>query len=130
MAVCGEPAEFEVTKRVWCWTWHGPWRCKKTEVKTLYVYDFAVLRESGAVFGVSYRACCEFGGGEFQWSRFSLWPYQGTSQEYNVTRRFESQLSPTGPCGLDPLAVELVGEHPRALQSDTVAEATDRPPSV
>jgi hypothetical protein len=130
MAVCGEPAEFEVTKWVWCWTWHGPWRCKKTEVKTLYVYDFAVLRKSGAVFGANYRACCEFSGGEFRWSEFSFWPYQGTSQEYNVTRRFGHQLSPIGTCGLGQLAVELVGEHPRAVPPETTSEATDRSRTV
>jgi hypothetical protein len=130
MAVCGEPAEFQVTKWVWCWTWHGPWRCKETEVKTLYVYDFAVLRKSGTFFGVNYRACCEFGGGEFRWSEGSWWPYQGTSQDYNVTRRFDHLLSPTGRCGLDPLAIELVGEHPRAGPPETAAEVTDRSPSI
>jgi hypothetical protein len=104
MAVCGEPSEFEVTKWVWCWTWHGPWRCRKTEVKTLYVYEFAVLRMSGTFFGVDYRACCEFAGGEFRWSESSWYPYSGTPpDQYNVTRRFEHQLTSTGLCTLGHL---------------------------
>ncbi len=103
MAACGEPGEFEVTTRHWCWTWHGPWRCKETKIQTLYVYEFAVLRERDRFFSASYQACCEFAGGEFAWSGSTWRAYFNPPDQFNVTRRFKQKLTSTGPCTLGHL---------------------------
>lgn len=100
MARCGEVEDREVTRREWCWTWHGPWRCKKTTVERRYVYDFAVLRKRYRGITVTFRACCEVTGGEFSWKEGTWRLWWNPPDEYNVTRDFEKQLVSTGPCGI------------------------------
>lgn len=102
MARCGDVEEVEVTSSHWCWTWHGPWRCSKTTVERRYVYDFAVLRKRYRWVTVTFRACCEIAGGEFSWTEGTWRLYWNPPDEINVTRYFESQLVPTGPCALVP----------------------------
>ena len=100
MAACGEPREFTVTTWHWCWTWHGPWRCKETKVQGFYVYEFAILRRRDRGFTATFRACCEFGGGEFTWTEGTWRLYWNPPDQYNVERKFDHLLQTTGPCGL------------------------------
>jgi hypothetical protein len=97
---CGEVQDVEVTSYHWCWTWHGPWRCKKTTLERRYVYDFVILRRRYRGFSVTFRGCCEFDGGEFTWSEWSWRLWWNPPDQSNVTRRFDHQLVSTGPCSL------------------------------
>jgi hypothetical protein len=99
---CGEVQDVEVTTTSWCWTWHGPWRCSTTTLERRHVYDFAILRKRYRWLSVTYRACCEIGGGEFTWSETAYRFYWNPPDEYNVQKKFENALVSTGPCSLGP----------------------------
>jgi hypothetical protein len=100
MAACGEPTEVTTTSWHLCWTWHGPWLCKKTTVEGRYAYVFAILRRRDRGFTSSYRACCELAAGEFTWTAWTWRLYWNPPDQYNVSRNFAQQLITTGPCGL------------------------------
>lgn len=96
---CAEKVEIEVTWREWCWTWHGPWRCKKSAIKTRYKYDFRPTRSNFAFFRKSYEGCCGamlykysggyalFGTGNGPWDQFNT-----------ITKYFDQPLNPIGNC--------------------------------
>jgi hypothetical protein len=102
---CGDVQDVEVTSYHWCWTWHGPWRCKKTTLERRYVYVFAILRRRYRGFSVTFRGCCELDGGEFTWSEWSWRLWWNPPDESNVTRMFDHQLISSGPCSFGPGAL-------------------------
>jgi hypothetical protein len=67
----------------------------------------------------TYRACCEFSGGEFTWPKSSWSPYSNPPDQVNVTQTFEQPLTSTGPSTLGTL-----GDTGEAADRDRNAQTT------
>ncbi len=98
--ICGEKVEVEVSWYEWCWKlFVVPWRCKKTAIKTRYMYEFKPTRPKLSLFKKSYEGCCGaklykfsdgfsfFGTGNGAWDHITV-----------RTKYFKNQKSPIDDC--------------------------------
>lgn len=98
---CGTPLEVEVSYRKWCWTWHGPWRCKRTKIATRYLYEFSPHRTRFAFFRKKYEGCCGRDGSPKY--KFSKWSFFGSTNsgwdQFSVLRKLSNEpINPDGDC--------------------------------
>jgi hypothetical protein len=82
----------------WEFCWAGgffPWACKKTELKTVWCYQFSVIQESAYGIGSQTTACEN--GIEYSW--WSWGPtFQGSGPWYDARACFEEPRPVTGKC--------------------------------
>ena len=84
------------TETYWCPGW-WPWQWFRTCTRTVtkWCCDFTWLRETGWVFFSTMEGCA--GGQRYSWVAFSF-NIIGTSTYYNMTKCFDSPMSPSGKC--------------------------------
>jgi hypothetical protein len=78
-----------------CWAWIFPYPCKKYRTVRKWCCYFSWIKETRWGFFCTLEGCA--GGQKYEWTAFCFLVF-GTAYFYNITKCFDDELKPKGPC--------------------------------
>ena len=80
--------QFTESYRKWCWTWHGPWRCKKWRTVTKWCYQFCEVKIHRWGFYCKHWGCEN--GKEYYWKGWCMG--FGSGYVWNIKKCFKNKI--------------------------------------